>query len=178
MGKNQELANIFSNIALYIEMEEPARRAGGGVSFRSRAYEKAAGVLESLGKDVSAFSNKEKIPGIGESLGKKIEEYLATGKIKTYENLKKKIPVNIEELTSVEGLGPKMVQELYKELNIKNLKELEKAAKAGKIQKLENFGEKTQQNILQGIEFAKRSAGRWLLGDFCPYQPRRPLSCE
>ncbi|MCH8986626.1 DNA polymerase/3'-5' exonuclease PolX [Patescibacteria group bacterium] len=162
MKKNQELAKIFSSIALYIEMEE-------GVSFRSRAYEKAAGVIESLEKDVSAFSLKDKIPGIGDSLGKKIEEYLATGKIDTYERLKKKIPVNIEELTSVEGLGPKMVQELYKELNIKNLKELEKAAKTGKIEKLENFGEKTQQNILQGIEFTKTSKGRWLLGDIYPY---------
>ncbi|MCH7552111.1 DNA polymerase/3'-5' exonuclease PolX, partial [Patescibacteria group bacterium] len=162
MGENQELAKIFSNIALYIEMEE-------GVSFRSRAYEKAAGILESLEKDVSVFSNKDKIPGIGESLAKKIEEYLATGKIEAYEKLKKKIPVNIEELTSVEGLGPKMVQELYKKLNIKNLKDLEKAGKAGKIQKLENFGAKTQQNILQGIKFVKTSKGRWLLGDIYPY---------
>jgi len=162
MGKNQELAKIFSDIALYIEMEE-------GVSFRSRAYEKAAGALESLEKDVGGFSVKDKIPGVGESLGKKIEEYLATGKIEMYEKLKKKIPVNIEELTSVEGLGPKMVQELYRELNIKNLKELEKAAKTGKIQKLENFGEKTEQNILQGIEFVKRSEGRWLLGDIYPH---------
>jgi len=162
MRKNQELTKIFSNIALYIEMEE-------GVSFRSRAYEKAAGTLESLEKDVSEFSDKDKIPGVGESLAKKIEEYIATGKIETYEKLKKKIPVQIEELTSVEGLGPKMVQELYRELGIKNLKELEKAAKTGKIQKLENFGEKTEQNILQGIEFTKSFKGRWLLGDIYPY---------
>jgi len=61
-----------------------------------------------------------------------------------------------------------MVRDLYKYLGIKNLKDLEKMARAGKIRNLPNFGEKTEQNILQGIEFLKRSKGRFLLGDILP----------
>ncbi|GAH76637.1 unnamed protein product, partial [marine sediment metagenome] len=96
------------------------------------------------------------------------EEYLKTGKIKHYQNLKKKTPVKMEELTAVEGLGPKRVKVLYQKLGIRNLKDLEKAAKAHKIAPLFGFDEKTEKNILEGIAFLKRSKGRFLLGEILP----------
>ena len=108
------------------------------------------------------------IPGVGESIADKIEEYLKTGKIKDHENLKKKTPVDIEALSAVEGVGPKMIRDLYKRLKTRNLQDLEKAAKAGQIKNLPNFGEKTEQNILQGIEFLKKTKGRFLLGEIFP----------
>ena len=151
---NQELANIFYEIAYFLEME--------GVPFKPYAYEKAAIILENLEEDIKdiyqkrGFKGVKAIPGIGESIAKKIEEYLKTGKVKYYEEFKKRYPVDIEELTSIEGVGPKMVKVLYEELGITNLKELEKAAKQGKIRELPGFGEKTEQNILQGIEFLKK----------------------
>ena len=110
----------------------------------------------------------EEIPGVGESIAEKIAEYLKTGKIKEYENLKKEMPVDIKELSAVEGLGPRMIRDLYEGLKIKNLQDLEKAAKIGQVRNLPNFGEKTEQNILQGIEFLKRTKGRFLLGEIIP----------
>ena len=98
----------------------------------------------------------------------RIVEYLKTEKIKEYEKLKKKTPVNLDELLGVEGLGPKKIGILYKTLGIKNLKELENAAKNHKIASLSGFGEKTEQNILQAIEFRKKSKGRFLLGEILP----------
>jgi len=163
---NQEIAKIFQNIALYLEMQD--------IAFKPQAYEKAALNLETLSEDVSEIYKKgginalKEIPGIGENLAEKIIEYIKTGKIKEYESLKKKMPVNIEELTSVEGIGPKIVRDLYKNLKIKNLADLEKAAKAKKIRGLPHFGEKTEQNILESIEFLKRSKGRFLLGEILP----------
>ncbi len=163
---NQEIAKIFYEIADFLEMES--------VPFKPYAYQKAALALETLGEDVREIYKRggeeaiKKIPGVGESIAQKIIEYLKTGKIKYYQDYKKKYPVNMKELTQVEGLGPKMVRDLYKYLGIKNLKDLEKAAKEGKIRNLPNFGEKTEQNILQGIEFLKRSKGRFLLGDILP----------
>jgi len=53
-------------------------------------------------------------------------------------------------------------------LGVKNLKDLEKVAKAHKIAPLFGFGEKTEKNILQGLEFLKRDKGRFLLGDIMP----------
>ncbi|MCX7779253.1 MAG: DNA polymerase/3'-5' exonuclease PolX [Patescibacteria group bacterium] len=164
---NQELAKIFYEIAHYLEME--------GVAFKPYAYERAALTLETLEDDVAEIYKRggiealKEISGIGESIAEKIKEYLATGKIKYYQELKKKIPVNLEELMAVEGLGPKKIKVLYKKLGIKNLQDLEKMAKSHRIAPLFGFGEKTEKNILEGIAFLKRSKGRFLLGDIFPH---------
>ena len=164
--KNQEIAKIFSEIANYLEME--------GVQFKPYAYQKAAITLETLEEDVEEIYKRggldalKEIPGVGESIALKIEEYLKTGKIKYYEEFKKKIPVNLEEIIAVEGMGPKRAKVLYEKLGIKNLKDLERAAKAHKIASLFGFGEKTEKNILEGITFLKRSKGRFLLGEILP----------
>ncbi|KPQ42733.1 MAG: DNA-dependent DNA polymerase family X protein, partial [Candidatus Methanoperedens nitroreducens] len=153
-------------IAEYLEME--------GVAFKPRAYNKAGLGLETFNRDVEdlykeeGFKGLKKIPGVGESIAQKIEEYLKTGKIKYYEDFKKKIPSSVEALTAVEGVGPRKVKIIYEELGIKNLDELEKAAEEGKIRKLPGFGEKTEKNILEGIAFLKREKGRFLLGEILP----------
>ncbi|MEK7062130.1 MAG: DNA polymerase/3'-5' exonuclease PolX [Patescibacteria group bacterium] len=163
---NQEIAKIFRNMAFYLEMEE--------IAFKPQVYEKAAENLETLSESIGEIYKKggvgllEKIPGIGKSMVAHIVEYLKTGKIKEYEQLKKKMPINLDELSGVEGLGPKKISILYKVLGIKNLKELENAAKKHKIAPLSGFGEKTEKNILEGVEFLKRSSGRFLLGYILP----------
>ena len=163
---NQEIANILYDIAYFLEME--------GVPFKPYAYEKAAITLENLEEGVDKIYLRgglkalEQIPGIGKSIAQKIEEYIKTGKIKYYEEFKKKVPVKIDELTAVEGVGPKMVKVLYQKLGIRDLKDLERAAKEGKIRNLPGFGEKTEKNILQGIRFLKKSGGRFLLGEVLP----------
>jgi len=164
--KNQEIAKIFYDLAFYLEME--------GVAFKPQAYEKAAITLETLEEDVEDIYKKgglkaiENIPGVGKSIGEKIEEYLKTGKIKYYEDFKKRLPINLDEIIPVEGMGPKKAKILYEKLGIKNLEELEKAARVNKIAKLFGFGEKSEKNILEGIEFLKREKGRFLLGDILP----------
>jgi len=164
--KNQEIAKIFYEIADYLEMEE--------VAFKPYAYQKAAITLETLEEDVEEIYKRGglealmEIPGVGESIALKIEEYLKTGKIKYYEEFKKKTPVNLEELMAVEGMGPKKAKVLYQKLRIRNLKDLERAAKSHKISPLFRFGEKTEKNILEGIAFLKRSKGRFLLGEILP----------
>ena len=160
---NQEIANLLYLISIYLKMEN--------VPFKPQAYEKAALFVEGLSEDVEDIFTKEgeeglkKIPGIGESIAEKIIEYLKSGKIKEYDNYYKKMPINISELIRVEGIGPKMIRDLYQKLKITNLEQLEKAAQAGKIRNLENFGEKTEQNILESIKFLKRSQGRFLLAE-------------
>jgi DNA polymerase (family 10) len=160
---NQELAKILYEIGYFLEMEE--------VSFKPYAYQKVAVILDTLEQDVKEIYKREglkgleKIPGVGRNISEKIEEYLETGKIKYYLELKKKMPVKIEELTRVEGIGPKTIKTLYKRLKVKDLKDLERAAKSQKIRGLPGFQEKTEQNILAGIAFLKRSKGRFLLGN-------------
>ena len=163
---NRDLAKIFYEIADYLEME--------GAAFKPQAHRKAAAMIESLKSDIGAIYQKGgiealmEISGVGEGLAKKIEEYIKTGKIREYEKFRKKMPVDLDEIVRVEGMGMKKVKILYEKLGVKNLKDLEKAAKAHKIAPLFGFGEKTEKNILEGIEFLKRDKGRFLLGEILP----------
>lgn len=164
--KNQELAKIFYDMANFLRMQD--------VSFKPYAYQKAAASLESLEKDVSEIYREGgakalmEIPGIGRAMADHIEEYLKTGRIKHYEKYKKKLPLKIDELVRVEGMGIKKTKILYQKLGVKNLSDLEKEAKAHKIAPLFGFGEKTEKNILQGLKFLKRDKGRVLLGEILP----------
>ncbi|OGY63583.1 MAG: DNA polymerase III [Candidatus Harrisonbacteria bacterium RIFCSPLOWO2_02_FULL_41_13b] len=163
---NEEIAKILREIGEYLEME--------GEAFKPRAYEKAAEAVEALAEEVREIYKKgslkalENIPGFGVSITEKVEELIKTGHCRYYEQLKKKIPVNLGELSAVGGLGSKNIKRLYQELGIRNLKELEKSARAGKIKNLEGFGEKSEENILRGIEFLKQSGGRFVLGLVMP----------
>lgn len=163
---NQELAKIFYEIADYFESE--------GVQFKPYAYRKVAITLETMERDVAEIYKKggkeslKQIPGVGESIAREIEEYLKTGKVKKHHQFKKKLPLNLQELIRVEGVGPKKAKILYQKLGVRNLNDLEKAARAHKIRNLFGFDEKTEKNILQGIEFLKKSKGRFLLGEILP----------
>jgi DNA polymerase (family 10) len=164
--KNKEIAKIFNEIAEYLEMD--------GVPFKPYAYQKAAMTLETLKDDVADIYNRgglkalKGIPGVGESMALKIAEYLQTGKIEYYEELRRKMPIELDEIVAVEGVGPKKAKVLFEELGVKTLEDLEEAARAHKIAPLFRFGEKTEKNILEAIEFLKGSKGRFLLGDILP----------
>ena len=144
------------------------------VAFKPYAYRKAADNLEALEEDVGEIYKRgglkalEKIPGVGKNIGERVEEYLKTGKIKYYQDFKKRLPLDLEGIIGVEGMGPRKAKILYQKLGVKDLKTLEKAAKSHKIAPLFGFGEKTEKNILEGIEFLKRSKGRFLLGEILP----------
>ena len=145
-----------------------------GIQFKPRAYEKAGYSIENLEEEVSEIYKKgglkavEDIPGVGVSIAKKVEELIKTGHLKYYEKLKKSLPVKIGELSSIEGVGPKMIFKLYKRLKVKNINDLEKAAKIGKIAEIAGLGKKTEEKILKGIEFLRKSGNRFLLGSILP----------
>ena len=163
---NSEIAKILYEMAILYEMND--------VQFKPRAYEKAALAIESMGEEVKEVYKKGgeaalmEIPGVGKGIADHITHLLEGRHFKEYERLKKKTPVNISELKSVEGVGPKMIKVLWQKLKIRTIVDLEKAAKAGKIRNLEYFGEKSEQKILKGIEFLKKSGGRKILGFITP----------
>ncbi|MEK7138562.1 MAG: DNA polymerase/3'-5' exonuclease PolX, partial [Patescibacteria group bacterium] len=163
---NHNLAKILREISVLLEMKE--------VAFKPQAYEKAAHSVEMLEEDVREIYKQgglkalEEIPGVGKGIAERIEEYLKTHHIDDYDKLKKQIPVQIDELASVEGIGPKTILKLYKKLGIKNRDQLEKAAQEGKLRSIEGFGQKVEENILRSVGFLKKEHGRFILGFVMP----------
>ena len=146
---NQELSELFSLIADYLEMNDESN------FFRIRAFRKASEVVSKYPQDLAKLNYEQlvKLNGIGNSLAKDIIEYRDTGKIKFYEELKASSPIKIEELNKIQGLGPKKIKKLYYELGVKDPTDLKNVAEKGLISKLERFGEKSEQNILQSLQF-------------------------
>lgn len=163
---NSELAGIFFGIADILEIQD--------IAFKPQAYRKAARALEALSGDVAEIYRRggikalEEIPGVGENIAKKIEEFIKTGRVKHYAELKSQIPRHIVDLLAVPGIGPKKIKRLNEELGIRTLEDLEAAAKAGKISRLAGFGEKSEEDIIKGLGLVRKSKERMLLGDALP----------
>ncbi|MDE1865222.1 MAG: DNA polymerase/3'-5' exonuclease PolX [Candidatus Micrarchaeota archaeon] len=167
--RNKEIADIFSEMAQLIEIEdEPNAR------FKIRAYQKAALTISTLQEDVEDLYEKGgpkalmELPGIGQALAEKIVEYLKTGKIKKFEQMKKEYPVDFKNLTRVSGLGPKKAFRLYKELKVRDLEDLKNALEKHKIQGLEGFGTRSEEQFKKGLIMLEGQKGRILLGDGLP----------
>ena len=161
--KNQEVSRIFNDIADLLEIK-------GDNPFRIRAYRRAAMNIEGFSRDVAETSKAElmEIPGIGKDLAGKVEEYVKTSKIQSFEDLKKEMPETLSVLLSVPSLGPKTAKLLFDELNVADIDALEQLAREHKLSGLPGIKEKTEENILKGIEMLKRGRERKPLGNALP----------
>jgi len=157
--KNFELAEVFRDIADILEIK-------GENVFRIRAYERAAQNIEGLTEDIEDYirgNRLSEIPGIGKDLSERIKEFVLTGKIKIYEDLKKSIPEGLIALLNIPSIGPKTAKTLYEKLKIKNIADLEDAIRKNKLRGIFGIKEKTIENIKNGIEIFKRGKERMTL---------------
>lgn len=154
--KNQEIAKIFERMADILEFlgENP---------YRIRAYRRVANLITELPEDVEkAFFTKKlhRMSGIGESTLLKIEEFLKTGTVKKYEELRKMVPESLLELLDAPGVGPKTLKIAYEKLGIRTKEEFINALKEGKFNKIRGFGPAKAVKILRGIEIWEKSKER------------------
>jgi len=159
-----KIAKIFEDLADMLEIK-------GENPFRIRAYRKAARNIRTLTNELEKFADEgrlDQIPGIGEGMKEKIYEILDTGRLQFYEELKSEIPPSLVKLLSVPGIGPKLAKKFYDELNIRDIEQLEKMAKEHHLAGLPGIKEKTEQNILKGIEMLKKGLERMNLGIALP----------
>jgi DNA polymerase (family 10) len=166
--KNKELADLFDKMANILEFK-------GENPFKISAYRKASRVLGDLTQDIAEIAESgelKSVPGIGEGMAQKIEEYLKTGKISKYEEIKKGVSDELIAIMDIPGMGPKTLSMIHKEKGINNLSELEKALEEGSLIGLPGMGEKKAENIKRGIELLKASKGRMNLGVAFPLAKR------
>src|SRR5438093_2472588 len=137
----------------------------GGDAFRVRTYEKAARSVGGHHADIVTLDRKglQGIPNVGKSIAEKIQEYFDKGSISALEELRAQVPAGVRQLTSIPNLGPKRAWMLYHDLHIASVQELADAIHDGRLKGLKGFGEKTEENILRGIDLMQQSGSRVLI---------------
>jgi DNA polymerase (family 10) len=155
------VAEILVEIGTLLELK-------GENPFKTRAYSNAARAVETLSEPLAKIVAEDRlgeIKGVGEGIARKIKELVETDRLAYYDELKASIPPGLVELLEIPGLGPKKIQALRKKLGVDSVAKLEAACQAGRVAGLDGFGEKTQTNLLEGIERKRQYASQHLLAD-------------
>ncbi len=136
-------------------------------SFKIRSYQSAVNSLDRGDFDLMELSESEiqKIPGVGKSIFEAIVSLKETETFPALEELLEKTPTGVLEILQIKGLGPKKVKILWQEIGITSTHELMEACQSGKVAKTKGFGEKTQQTIIENLEFKASNEGKWLYAD-------------
>lgn len=160
---NADVAHALREMALFLEMDD--------VPFKPQAYEKAAYAVAALDRplaDIYAEGGAaaiDDLSGIGKRIAAHIAELLETGTMTDLEALRVRTPVDVLELTAVEGIGPKKARALWEALGVRSVADLERAAAEGRIRALPHFGARSEEKLLAALAFYEEAAGRRPLGD-------------
>lgn len=157
MDKNQ-VADILDEIGTLLELK-------GENPFKTRAYGNAARALRGVTEDLHQLvveNRLREIKGIGEAIALKITELVTTGRLKYYEDLRRTFPAGMMGLLRIPGFGSKKAKKVFEELGVASIDDLEKACNEDRLSKLEGFGAKSQQKILEGIQQVRQFSGRHL----------------
>jgi DNA polymerase (family 10) len=154
INHNKELAVIFKRMA------DCYKFMGSDQRFRATAYDTVSKTLSNLKEPVDVYGDDikklDELKGVGESIAAKIIEYLQTGKIKTFEELKKKVPYKLLDLMAISGIGPATIRYLYEQFGIKTKDELINLIEEGKLEGVKGFGKRKIENLKTILKVAKR----------------------
>lgn len=166
MTDNNFIADQFSLLSKLMDIH-------GGNSFKSKSYAAAAFNIEKLPQQLSETpaDKLSAIKGIGDSAAKKIIEILETGKLVMLDELIQNTPVGVLEMLHIKGLGPKKIATVWKEMEIESLGELLYACNENRLLLYKGFGEKTQKNIQDAIEYYMQNQGSFLYAEVAAIFP-------
>src|SRR6056297_781609 len=145
---NDEVARLLEELAELTELDE-----GSPNAFRVRAYQNAERAVRGLEQDAAVLSAADlaKVKGIGKSIAARIREYVDPGSIARLDELREAHPPSKLALMKVPGLGPRTVQQLEGELGIRSVEALVAGLDDGSVAALEGMGERTIENLRDGI---------------------------
>ena len=155
--ENAAIADNFSLLSKLMDIH-------GENSFKSKTYSIAAFNIEKLPVQLKE-TPKEKlfsIKGIGDSIGHKVIEMLETGRLQALDEIIANTPAGVIEMLNIKGIGPKKINTIWKEMGIESIGELLYACNENRLTLYKGFGEKTQQNVQESIEFYIQNQGHFL----------------
>lgn len=148
MIDNYQIADRFSLLSKLMDIH-------GEDAFKAKTYAAAAFNIEKLPVQL-AETEPSKIStykGIGASTAKKVLEILQTGELQALTDLIARTPAGVIEMLQIKGIGPKKISTIWKEMEIESIGELLYACNENRLLLFKGFGEKTQQNVKESIEF-------------------------
>ena len=157
---NAAIADNFSLLAKLMDIH-------GENPFKTKTYAVAAFNIEKLPGQLKDTPREKifSIKGIGESVGKKIIEMLDTGKLTALDEWLQKTPPGVVEMLNIKGIGPKKINTIWKEMEIESIGELLYACNENRLTLYKGFGEKTQKNVQEAIEFYTQHQGHFLFAE-------------
>ncbi len=141
----KDVIKHLETIAIYMELK-------GENPFKISAFRKAALALENDDRSLAAIDSFTALPGIGKGTATIIEEFIANGSSRTFEELQEEVPEGLIPLLKLPGLGGKKIAKLYQELGVEDIESLKNVCLEGKVQALAGFGKKTEEKLLAVIE--------------------------
>ena len=164
MPSNSFIADQFDLLSKLMDIHQEN-------SFKSKSYSSAAFAIEKLPFELEQYERNQiaSLKGIGDSSAKKIIEILETEKLSVLEELLAKTPEGIIEMLRIKGLGPKKIATIWHEMGIETIGELLYACNENRLLLYKGFGEKTQKNVADAIEFFMRHQGHFLYADVESY---------
>ena len=165
---NKDAADLLDAFADVLELR-------GANQFRVRAFRTASRRVDGLTVDLSelvASDSLETVQGIGKGIAGFLREFVTTGRVAEYEELRAEIPSGVFDMLRVPGLGPKTAATLYAKLQITSIDELEAAARANELAQVRSIGAKRQARLLRELQRFRERMARHLLGDVLPLAER------
>lgn len=153
---NSDIADLFK---LYADLSE----LHGANPFKTKQFTNA---FFRIDKMLTALENLtipelEKIEGIGKGIAAKIDEINRTESFAELNEIIANTPEGVLQMMKIKGIGPKKIAIIWKELEIEEIGELLYACKENRLAQAKGFGLKTQQNVINQIEFMYASANKF-----------------
>ena len=154
---NAAIADNFSLLAKLMDIH-------GENPFKTKTFAVAAFNIEKLPMQLKDTPREKlfTIKGIGESVGRKVTEMLDTGTLGLLSDYISNTPPGVIEMLNIKGIGPKKINTIWKQMEVESLGELLYACNENRLTLFKGFGEKTQKNVREAIEFYFLNQGHFL----------------
>lgn len=164
---NAAIADHFSLLSKLMDIH-------GDNSFKSKSYAAASFNIEKLPLSLkdTPVEKLAGIKGIGESVAKKVQEMLETGRLTALDEYISATPPGVVEMLQIKGIGPKKINTIWKEMGIESIGELLYACNENRLTLFKGFGEKTQKNVQEAIEFYFQHQGHFLYAQLDEIYPQ------
>lgn len=154
MPSNREISKLFNLYAELLLLHNKDERLSALLS--GAAYR-----LRNLSENITEMNRKQLTESFRPEIVSIINGLKISGTVQSLDELIQLTPQGLFEMMRIKGLGGKKLSVLWKKAKIDSIEALLEACKNGTVSKIQGFGIKTQQNIIDSIENYRSGESRF-----------------